>query len=76
MRLPGNAVLEFCITPTGPATCALKQIARFQPKGLWGILYWYGVLPFHGIVFRQMLEGIKEQAGKLAQNALLSNFAD
>jgi uncharacterized protein YbjT (DUF2867 family) len=76
MRLPGTAVLEFCITPTGPATCALKQIARFRPKGLWGIFYWYGVLPFHGIVFRQMLEGIEQQAGKLARNSLLCNNAD
>ncbi len=75
MRLPGTAVLEFCITPTGPGTCVLRQIARFRPKGLWGILYWYAVLPFHGIVFHQMLEGIKEQAGKLAQNILLGNPA-
>ena len=69
MRLPGTAALEFCITPvgsSGAAACTLKQVARFQPKGLWGIFYWYGVLPFHGIVFKGMLEGIKKQAEKIA----------
>jgi uncharacterized protein YbjT (DUF2867 family) len=75
MRLPGTAALEFCITPvaTGspaaPPACSLKQTARFQPKGLWGIAYWYGVLPFHGIVFKGMLDGIKKQAVKIASTA-------
>ena len=70
MRLPGEAVLEFCITPVSDTACELKQIARFRPKGLWGIVYWYSVLPFHGIVFNQMLHGIKRQAEKLARGGL------
>ncbi|HXM16197.1 MAG TPA: SDR family oxidoreductase, partial [Candidatus Eremiobacteraceae bacterium] len=67
MKLPGVAVLEFCIEPCGSAACKLKQNAKFQPKGLLGILYWYSVLPFHHFVFRGMLEGIKTQAEKFAK---------
>ena len=66
MKLPGVAVLEFCIERCGDNGCRLKQNAKFQPKGLLGLLYWYSVLPFHHFVFRGMLEGIKTQAQKFA----------
>jgi hypothetical protein len=66
MKLPGVAVLEFCIEPNGANGCNLKQNAKFQPKGLLGLLYWYSVLPFHHFVFRGMLEGIKTQAEKIS----------
>jgi uncharacterized protein YbjT (DUF2867 family) len=69
MRLPGTAVLEFCITPVAHGQCRLKQSARFQPKGLWGLFYWYAVLPFHSVVFKGMLDGIKEQAVKIASSS-------
>jgi hypothetical protein len=36
--------------------------ARFRPKGVFGILYWYSVLPLHNIVFGGMLRGIKRAA--------------
>jgi hypothetical protein len=36
--------------------------ARFRPRGLLGIAYWYSVLPLHGIVFRGMLKGIARAA--------------
>ncbi len=66
MKMPGVAVLEFCIEPGNGGGCRLRQNAKFQPKGLFGILYWYSVLPFHHFVFRGMLEGIKTQAEKFA----------
>jgi uncharacterized protein YbjT (DUF2867 family) len=62
MRLPGEAMLEFEIEPRGEDRCLLKQTALFEPRGLFGLLYWFGVLPFHGIVFRGMLAGIREEA--------------
>jgi hypothetical protein len=40
----------------------LRQSARFQPRGLAGLLYWLAVLPFHGLVFRGMLHGIRRAA--------------
>ncbi|WP_040253657.1 SDR family oxidoreductase [Psychroserpens mesophilus] len=50
MRLPGEAWLEFKIE-----NGLLKQTATFRPRGLWGRLYWYSVLPFHGFIFRGMI---------------------
>lgn len=67
MRLPGEAMLGFRIEPATSAAmagasasgCRLVQEARFQPRGLLGLLYWYAVLPFHALVFNGMLRGIK-----------------
>ena len=64
MRLPGEALLDFRIEPRGDARCSLVQTALFKPRGLFGLMYWYGVLPFHGIVFRGMLNGIARDAVK------------
>lgn len=50
MRLPGEAWLEFKIEDN-----LLKQTATFRPRGLWGRLYWYSVLPFHGLIFSGMI---------------------
>ena len=66
MRLPGDAVLDFELTPSplpgGAPGTRLTQTARFRPKGLAGLLYWYAVLPFHGPVFDGLLQGITEAA--------------
>ena len=40
----------------------LTQTARFRPKGLFGLVYWFAVLPLHGIVFSGMLRGIQKSA--------------
>ncbi|MGB3606789.1 MAG: SDR family oxidoreductase [Psychroserpens sp.] len=50
MKLPGEAWLEFKIEDG-----LLKQTATFRPRGLWGRLYWYSVLPFHGFIFKGMI---------------------
>ena len=50
MKLPGEAWLEFKIEDN-----KLKQTATFRPRGLWGRLYWYSVLPFHGFIFKGMI---------------------
>jgi len=54
MRLPGEAWLEFRIDNNN----VLHQTATFRPLGLWGRLYWYSVLPFHGFIFRGMIRNI------------------
>ncbi len=63
MRLPGRAWLEFEVTPRedGPGS-TIRQTASFDPVGLTGRLYWYGVWPLHGLVFRGMLRGIARAA--------------
>ena len=50
MKLPGEAWLEFRV-----AKGKVYQRAVFRPKGLAGRLYWYSVLPFHGLIFNGMI---------------------
>ncbi len=57
MKLPGEAWLEFRIVKQGDKKI-LKQEATFRPKGLWGRLYWYSVLPFHYFIFNGMINKI------------------
>ena len=54
MKLPGEAWLEFKISDEKGKLC-FKQTATFRPKGLWGRLYWYSVLPFHYFIFNGMI---------------------
>jgi uncharacterized protein YbjT (DUF2867 family) len=58
IKLPGEALLEFAVEALADGRSRLIRIARYLPKGLLGLLYWYAVLPFHGIVFRGLLQGI------------------
>ena len=54
MKLPGEAWLEFRIENDN----ILTQTATFRPLGVWGRLYWYAVLPFHGFIFKGMINQI------------------
>jgi len=66
MKLPGLAWLQFEANadPNGGAT--LRQMAFFEPRGLSGLIYWYGVAPFHEWVFGGMAERIVREAEQSA----------
>ncbi|GAA5221881.1 SDR family oxidoreductase [Membranihabitans marinus] len=53
MKLPGEAWLEFKLEED-----QLIQTATFRPLGVMGRIYWYGVLPFHGFIFKGMINQI------------------
>lgn len=57
MRVPGEAWLEFKIDEDD----ILHQTATFRPKGLWGRLYWYAMLPFHYFIFGGMIRNIAKK---------------
>ena len=63
MKLPGRAWLEFEVEPDGHGA-RLRQTATFDPLGLWGLAYWYGVWPLHQPVFAGMLRGLAQAAGR------------
>ncbi len=69
MKLPGEALLSFEVRADErtAAKCTLVQTARFKPRGLMGLAYWYAVLPLHGLVFRGMLNGIRRAAETCAR---------
>jgi uncharacterized protein YbjT (DUF2867 family) len=64
MKLPGEAVLDFNISKkeNRPRESRLEQTARFKPRGLAGLAYWYAVYPLHDLVFSGMLKGIRRAA--------------
>jgi hypothetical protein len=51
MKLPGEAWLEFRIQND-----ILIQTATFRPKGILGRIYWYLVLPLHGLIFKGLIK--------------------
>jgi uncharacterized protein YbjT (DUF2867 family) len=55
MILPGKAWLEFQIGRNSDQN-EITVIAYFQPKGLFGRLYWYSFLPFHYFIFTDLLK--------------------
>ncbi|KOS58146.1 SDR family oxidoreductase [Rhodococcus rhodochrous] len=68
MRAPGGAWLEWRIEPLDPGRARLHQRAIFFPKGLAGRIYWYALVPFHGIIFKGMLENIAGAAHRAARD--------
>jgi len=61
MKLPGRAWLEFRVKDE-EARSRLRIAAYFWTDTLFGRLYWYFFLPFHSIIFRDLLKHIEEQA--------------
>ncbi len=57
MKLPGEAWLEFRIMKRHNKI-QLRQTATFRPRGLWGRLYWFLMLPFHYFIFDGMIRNI------------------
>ncbi len=62
MKLPGNAWLQFKIEPITENKTHLYQTAFYEPKGLWGVLYWYSIYFLHGYIFRGMIKDLKKKS--------------
>ncbi|MGI9823320.1 SDR family oxidoreductase [Agromyces sp. Marseille-Q5079] len=62
MRVPGRAWLELSAAEAPGGGSAYRQRAVFFPKGLAGRLYWFGILPFHGVIFAGMANRITAEA--------------
>lgn len=60
MKLPGEAWLEFKIKDN-----KLIQSAYFYPKGVFGRLYWYSLVPLHYFIFNNMIKSIIKKASTL-----------
>ncbi len=60
MKVPGEAWLEFKIKDN-----KLIQSAYFYPKGVFGRLYWYALVPLHYFVFNNMIKSIIKKAKSL-----------
>jgi len=65
MKVPGLAWLELQVGSTEGGTTTFHHRALFHPHGLFGHLYWWSVLPFHGVVFGGMQRNIAKAAEAL-----------
>lgn len=61
MRVPGRAWLQYEVVLDG-AGSRLIQTAFFEPKGLPGLAYWYGLYPVHTLIFRGMVRNLGNRA--------------
>ncbi|MGA5900377.1 SDR family oxidoreductase [Streptomyces venetus] len=67
MRLPGLAWLEMRVDSDAGGPVRYRQRAHFHPHGLLGHLYWWGVSPFHAVVFGGMARNIVRAAIRLQE---------
>jgi hypothetical protein len=65
MKVPGNAVLEFEIEPLPAGGGRVAVTAYWHPQGVWGLLYWYALVPAHGFLFRGLVREIARRAEAL-----------
>jgi uncharacterized protein YbjT (DUF2867 family) len=65
MKIPGVAWLQFHAEPTNDGHTHLVQEALFAPKGLFGLLYWYGLYPIHRLIFSGMIRELASRAERL-----------
>lgn len=61
MKLPGRAWLEFEVKPSADG-CEIHQTAIFDPLGLWGLAYWYALLPIHIWIFSGLLRFLAKRS--------------
>ena len=68
MKVPGRAWLEFQSVPKDNGSTKLVQTAYFAPRGLFGLLYWYALYPFHGFIFSSMIDHVAKEAEHITNN--------
>ena len=61
MKLPGKAWLEFKIEEKGKKR-NLSVIAYYYTRSVFGVIYWYLCLPFHNLVFYNLIKEIEKRS--------------
>ena len=67
MKVPGRAWLEFEVEPRDGG-CTIRQTAIYDPEGLFGLVYWYGIYPLHSRIFGEMLRPVTQKAESCASS--------
>ena len=55
--------------PPAAASCRVTVTAYWHPQGLWGLLYWYAMVPAHLFIFMGMTTRMARRAEALEQRA-------
>ena len=61
MKLPGKAWLEFCVKEV-ESKRVLSVTPYYYTQTIWGRLYWYIFLPFHEIIFNDIIKQIERRS--------------
>jgi uncharacterized protein YbjT (DUF2867 family) len=76
LKAPGSGALEFELLPVNEQCTELRIAAHWHPRGVWGMLYWWSMLPAHLFLFRgwarrlaALAESASQQAPDRAKNA-------
>jgi len=62
MRAPGAGVIEFEIEAVDAEHTRVTVTAYWHPQGVWGLLYWYALVPAHLFIFKGMTAQIARRA--------------
>jgi uncharacterized protein YbjT (DUF2867 family) len=62
LKAPGAGILEFGITPRDGGPTRIEVTAYWHPQGVWGLLYWAVLVPFHLFIFKGMTRAIARRA--------------
>ena len=62
MRAPGAGVLEFELQPLSARQTRITVTAYWHPRGVWGLLYWWALVPAHLFIFRGFTAAIARRA--------------
>jgi hypothetical protein len=74
MKVPGRAWLEFILAPAPHGKTLFRCCAWFEPRGLLGELYWWGLYPIHILIFRGLVRAVCRKALITAQeNGILAS---
>ena len=63
MKAPGAGVLEFVVQPQGTGA-SVSATAYWHPAGVWGLVYWYALVPAHAFIFRGLTRAIIRRASR------------
>ena len=62
MKVPGKAWLQYNVEAIGERETLLTQTAFYEPRGLFGFLYWYALYVPHLLIFPGMLRSLAKVA--------------
>jgi uncharacterized protein YbjT (DUF2867 family) len=67
MKAPGSGILEFDLKPLEDGGTDIAITAYWHPRGVWGLLYWYTLVPAHLFLFRGWTRAIARRAEAAAR---------
>jgi len=69
LKAPGAGILEFALEPLPDGGTRLVETAYWHPQGVWGLLYWAALVPFHLFIFKGMTRAMVRRAEDFAPEA-------